>query len=143
MKLSSQEFEHNECIPPECTFDGENCNPSLCVDNIPSGTRTLALIVDDPDAPGRAWVHWLLYNIPPIRKISRNNCLGIHGKNDFGKLSYGGPCPPSGVHRYFFKLYALDIELPLSEGATKHSLIEAMHGHVLDSAELVGLYKKK
>lgn len=143
MKLSSPEFEHNGFIPKKFTCQGEDVNPTLVIEDIPDGTKSLALIMDDPDAPMGTWVHWVVFNIPVISRIEENSVPGKQGINDFGRLNYGGPCPPSGTHRYFFKLYALDTELDLGEGITKKELEEAMEGHILQKVELIGLYKKQ
>lgn len=148
MKLESTAFTANEMIPFLYTRDGQDVSPPLSWDAPPTGTQSLALIVDDPDAPDDIFVHWVLYDIPPeIQQLpqavpAQATLLngGAQGKNDFGNLGYGGPCPPSGVHRYFFKLYALDRELGLKSGATKAQLEAAMDGHILASAELIGRY---
>ncbi|MCX7926600.1 MAG: YbhB/YbcL family Raf kinase inhibitor-like protein [Candidatus Omnitrophica bacterium] len=142
LKLSSPSFQHNSYIPYEYTCDGKDINPELRIEGIPQNTETMALIVDDPDAPMGTWVHWVVFNIPAISAIKENSIPGTQGKNDFGKLNWGGPCPPSGTHRYFFKLYCLDTTLSLKEGATKNELERAMEGHILASAELIGLYKR-
>ena len=143
MKIFSPAFQHNQAIPSKFTCEGEDKNPALTISDVPTGTKSLALIVDDPDAPGKTWVHWVVFNIPPtMQQISENSIPGKQGINDFGRLNYGGPCPPSGEHRYFFKLYALDTALNLKEGVTKKQLEEAMKGHTLSKAELVGLYRK-
>ncbi len=143
MKISSPAFKHNQTIPSKFTCEGEDINPALSISQVPQETKSLALIVDDPDAPMGMWVHWVVFNIPTsIQQIEENSIPGKQGKNDFGQLNYGGPCPPSGEHRYFFKLYALDITLNFPEGITKGKLEEAMKGHVLSKAELVGVYKK-
>jgi Raf kinase inhibitor-like YbhB/YbcL family protein len=151
MKLESSAFKSNELIPAKYTCDGKDISPPLLWDEIPIGTQTIALIVDDPDAPGRIFVHWLVYNIPntthqltehtPTVKTLPNGA--VQGKNDFGKFGYGGPCPPSGIHRYFFKLYAVDKSLDLAIGATKNQILAAMEGHILASAELIGRYKRQ
>jgi Raf kinase inhibitor-like YbhB/YbcL family protein len=151
MKLESSAFSANDLIPPKYTCDGQDISPPLSWDEPPVGTQSLALIVDDPDAPGRIFVHWVLYDIPPqvrqlTEKIAPQKTLpngGIQGKNDFGKLGYGGPCPPSGIHRYFFKLYALDRPLELASAATKDQLEAAMDGHILAAAELIGRYARQ
>lgn len=143
MKLSSPDFEHNAVIPAKFTCQGKDINPVLIIDDLPAGARSLALIVDDPDAPMGTWVHWVVYNIPLISRIKENSIPGTQGSNDFGRKDYGGPCPPSGTHRYFFKIYALDTELNLPEGISKKDLEKAMQGHILDQAELIGLYKKR
>jgi len=142
MQLTSPEFEHNGFIPSKFTCQGEDVNPALVIENLPSDVKSLALIVDDPDAPMGTWVHWVVYNIPVIHRIDEDSIPGIQGINDFGRKDYGGPCPPSGTHRYFFKLYALDTLLELREGASKAELEKAMQGHILDKAELIGLYRK-
>ena len=145
MKILSPVFKNNELIPAKYTCDGEDINPPLTITELPEGTKSLALIVDDPDAPMGIWDHWIVWNINPSISLIKENSLpegSVLGKNSFGKLSYGGPCPPLGTHRYFFKLYALDKELDLTEGATKKELEQAMSEHVLDSAELIGLYKR-
>ena len=143
MKLTSPEFENNGLMPSRLTCDAENINPSLLVRDIPSSVRTLALIVDDPDASMGTWVHWVVFNIPVTSQIEENSLPGTQGINSFGGYDYGGPCPPSGTHRYFFKLYALDTELSLSGKVSKKDLEKAMQGHILDKAELVGLYKRR
>lgn len=142
MKLTSPEFENNSFIPKKFTCRGENVNPALEIKNIPEGTRMLALIVDDPDAPSGSWVHWVVFNMPVVSRIKENSAPGTQGVNDFGKARYDGPCPPLGTHRYFFKLYALDTEFDLQEGADKQTLEDSMQGHILARAELIGLFKK-
>ena len=146
MRLSSLAFENNTSIPFKFTCQGEGVNPPLVIENIPKNTQSLALIVDDPDAPGGAsapFVHWVVYDIPVIDRIKENSVPGKQGSNNGGGIDYVGPCPPSGTHRYFFKIYALDKIFNLDEGISKSSLESAMLGHILDQAELVGLYKKK
>lgn len=142
MKVTSPEFKNNGFIPKKFTCQGEDINPGLVIDNIPDETRSIALIVDDPDAPMGTWVHWVVYDIPAVSRIDEDSIPGKQGMNDFRTKDYGGPCPPSGTHRYFFKVYALDAELNLEEGITKSDLEEAMQTHILDKAELIGLYKK-
>ncbi|MDD5347373.1 MAG: YbhB/YbcL family Raf kinase inhibitor-like protein [Candidatus Omnitrophica bacterium] len=142
MKLASPAFEQNKVIPAKFTCDGRDINPALAVEGIPAGTKTLALIVDDPDAPVGTWVHWVVFDILPMDTIAENSVPGKQGNNDFGRKDWGGPCPPSGTHRYFFKLYALDAALNLREGSSKKDLEKAMQGHILDKAELIGLYKR-
>ncbi|MBU1852787.1 MAG: YbhB/YbcL family Raf kinase inhibitor-like protein [Candidatus Omnitrophica bacterium] len=143
MKLTSPEFENNSVIPGKFTCQGEDVNPALLIEGVPENAKTLALIVDDPDAPMGTWIHWVVYNIPIISRIEEDSIPGKQGTNDFGRNDYGGPCPPSGTHRYFFKIYALDTELDLKEGIHKRDLENAMEGHIMDKAELIGLYKKK
>lgn len=142
MKLTSKEFDHNGPIPKKFTCQGADVNPSLNIENIPEGAKSLALIVDDPDAPMGTWVHWVVFDIPVISEIAQESIPGKQGINDFGRRYWGGPCPPSGTHRYFFKIYALDSELGLEEGVSKEDLEGAMQGHILDQAELIGVYKK-
>ncbi len=149
MELTSKTFTANGLIPAPYTCDGQDTSPSLLWENIPTETRSLALIVDDPDAPNYTFVHWVVYDIPTqIRQLPEGLSTqkeklsggGTQGTNDFGNLGYGGPCPPNGTHRYFFKLYALDRVLGLNSGATKAQLQAAMSGHVLEATELVGRY---
>ena len=142
MKLKSSAFEHNKFIPKKFTCEGADVNPGLIIEDIAEETKSLALIVDDPDAPMGTWVHWVVFDIPPVSMIEENSIPGKQGSNDFGRKNYGGPCPPSGTHRYFFKIYALDINLNLREGITKEELEKAIQGHILDKTELIGLYKK-
>lgn len=147
MKIASPEFSHNGSIPSKFTCDGGNINPPLSFEGVPSGTKSLALIMDDPDAPRGTWVHWVLWNISPEAKgIGENSTPkeAMMGVNDSRKNGdYGGPCPPSGTHRYFFKLYALDTALSLDKGSEKAELEKAMEGHILAQAELIGLYKRR
>ena len=142
MKITSPDFENGKSIPTKFTCEGDDINPTLIIEGIPNEAKSLALIVDDPDAPGRIWVHWVVYDMPIIGRIGENSVPGKEGMTDFGKKGYGGPCPPSGTHRYFFKIYALDKALNLNEGIRKPDLEKAMQGHILDKAELMGLYKK-
>jgi Raf kinase inhibitor-like YbhB/YbcL family protein len=153
--LTSPSFIHEHAIPPRHTCDGLNVSPPLDWAGVPSGAKSLALIVDDPDAPDPAapkmtWVHWVLYNIPPNANGLTEGVAVIdiptgtlHGVNDWKRTGYGGPCPPIGKHRYFFKLYALDSVLPGMKHPTKATLEKAMRGHVLAHAELIGLYQKQ
>lgn len=151
MKLTSSAFEPDRLIPSKYTCDGEDISPPLNWDEPPAGTKSFALICDDPDAPKKTWVHWVVYNLPPtilslaenISTSSRHISNGFQGLNDFKKLSYGGPCPPGGTHRYFFKLYALDTMLKLESGATKAQVEAAMSGHILAHAELIGRYSRR
>lgn len=145
MKITSAAFDNNRFIPSKYTCDGKNINPPLAFSEIPEGTRSFVLIVDDPDAPAGTWVHWVLYNIPPdVSTIKEDNVSdGLQGKNSFGKSSYGGPCPPSGTHRYYFKLYALNTILPVFDHPDKKAIETAMKNHILAQAELIGLYKRE
>lgn len=142
MKLTSPAFEHNQLMPRKFTCDGEDISPALEIRDIPAKAQSLALIVDDPDAPMGTWVHWVVYDIPVVSRIEENSIPGKQGNNNFGRKDYGGPCPPSGTHRYFFKLYALDKKLEAGEGLDKQELEKAMQGHILGNAELMGLYKR-
>lgn len=142
MKLTSPVFEHGRAIPAKFTCDGENVSPPLEIEDAPEKAKTLALIVDDPDAPAGTWLHWLLYDVALRSSIGEGEVPGKQGMNDFGRKDYGGPCPPSGQHRYFFRLYALDTELNLPEGASRDEVEKAMADHVLAKAELMGLYER-
>jgi len=143
LTLTSPAFKPHQSIPVKYTCQGENVNPPLLIGNIPGGTKSLALIMDDPDAPAGVWVHWVLYNISPTDRIAENSIPGHQGINDFRRANYGGPCPPSGKHRYFFKLYALDEMLSLTGEVRRGDLLKAMEGRVLGKAELIGLYRKE
>jgi len=143
LSVMSSAFENNKFIPAKYTCDGDDVNPPLAIEGVPEGTKTLALIVDDPDAPMGTWDHWIVWNIPATTsKIAENTVPGTEGMNDFRRRSYGGPCPPSGTHRYFFKVYALDVKLDLSPTSRKRDVEKAMQGHVLAKGELVGLYRR-
>jgi Raf kinase inhibitor-like YbhB/YbcL family protein len=142
MEITSPEFRNNEFLPLDVGYNFENVNPELNIENIPAGTKSMVLIVDDPDAPVGTWVHWVMYDMPVVERIGRGESFGKQGVNDYKTKKYGGPCPPSGTHRYFFKIYALDKILGLKEGLDKRSVEKAMEGHILEEAEIVGLYKK-
>lgn len=144
LSLSSRAFSQNSRIPEKYTCDGENVNPPLRIENTHSDAQSLALIMDDPDAPKGTFVHWILWNIHPQTTEIGENAIpekAEQGYNNFGKHSYGGPCPPSGSHRYFFKLYALDTRLNLGPQTMKDDLVKAMEGHIIDATELIGLYR--
>ncbi|MCK5215217.1 MAG: YbhB/YbcL family Raf kinase inhibitor-like protein [Candidatus Omnitrophica bacterium] len=143
MKITSPAFESNKPIPKRYTCQDIDINPPLNISEIPSDTQSMALIVDDPDAPMGTWVHWVVYNMSVIEQIAENTIPGVQGVNDFRKKNYGGPCPPSGVHRYYFKLYALDIILPVKKDISKDELLKVMKGHILEEAELMGTYIKE
>ncbi|MGE5041714.1 MAG: YbhB/YbcL family Raf kinase inhibitor-like protein [Candidatus Levyibacteriota bacterium] len=145
MKITSPAFLNNTAIPAKYTCQGENINPQLDFSEIPPQAKSLALLVDDPDAPMGTWTHWVVFNMPPdiTRIVENSKPGGVEGLTSFGKAGYGGPCPPSGTHRYFFKLYALDIKLDSPEKADKNSILKLMQGHILGQVELIGLYKKK
>ena len=143
MTLSSPAFANNAAIPAKYTCDGANVSPPLTIAGVPTDAKSLALTVDDPDAPGGSFTHWLVWKIPPsTTTIAEGQHLGTEEQNGFGKPGYGGPCPPSGIHHYHFKLYALDSKLELTEKADKKAIEEKMHGHILEQAELIGLFSK-
>lgn len=144
--LTSQAFNESEAIPSKYTCEGKNVSPPLHWDEMPKQVRSFVLIVDDPDAPSKTWVHWVLYNISAETVECKEGTVppgALQGINDFGNTSYGGPCPPSGTHRYFFKLYALDTLLTLPQGATKEQVENAMKGHVFAETQLIGTYKRQ
>jgi len=150
LKVTSSAFVEGGLIPPRYTCDGADISPPLRWDAVPEGTKSIALISDDPDAPMGTWVHWVLFNLPPDTKelaenIPPNKTLpngAKQGTSDFGRIGYGGPCPPSGTHRYFFKIYALDAVIDLPAGARKQQLVKAMEGHILGQGQLIGKYKR-
>ena len=153
MKLTSPAFQQNGKIPSKYTCDGENINPPLLIADVPKSVKSLVLLMDDPDIPEIAkknfnvevWDHWVVFNMPPtLRTIEEGeNPPGILGKNTRGNITYGGPCPPDREHRYFFRLYALDIMLNLKEGATKNEVEQAMRGHILEQTESIGRYERR
>ena len=154
MKITSPAFAEGAEIPSEYTCDGKNSNPQLDFAEVPAAAKSIVLIMDDPDVPAevrpeRMWDHWVVFNIPPETNTvsAGQNPPGIAGKNSQGTLEYGGPCPPTQFepkrHRYFFKLYALDIMLDLPEGSTKAQVEQAMQGHIVEQAQLMGKYQKK
>ena len=142
MKLTSSAFAQGNPIPLEYTCDGDDISPPLTFTDVPDNTTSLALIMDDPDAPTGTWVHWIVWNIPSSSTgfLKGEVIIFPQGTNDNGELDYGGPCPPSGTHHYYFKLYALDTMLNLEVGATKNQLEDAMIGHIIEEAELMGTY---
>ncbi len=144
LTLTSPVFVHNKNIPYKYTYTGEDINPPLEIDNIPDNTSSLVLIIDDPDAPVGTWDHWILYNILPTDRIEEDSVPSgaTQGENSWGNKEYGGPCPPSGTHRYVFTLYALDTMLVIGSCADKNKIISAMDGHIIEKAELIGLYSK-
>ncbi len=143
LKISSPAFSQNGFIPDKYSCHGENINPALAINGIPKDTKSLALVVDDPDAPRGTFDHWVVWNIPVAGIIEANSNPGQAGKNGAGQNAYTGPCPPSGTHHYHFKVYALDALLDLKAGADKKALEEAIKGHILADGELVGLFKSK
>ena len=143
LEIFSSSFRSGELIPARYTCDGMNINPPIEIRNLPLQTRSLALIVEDPDAPKGTWIHWVVWNIP-VRQHIKENCVpGIEGVNDFKQYHYGGPCPPAGTHRYYFKVYALDTMLDIPHTSTKELLEKEMSEHILAFGELMGLYKRK
>jgi Raf kinase inhibitor-like YbhB/YbcL family protein len=138
--ISSTAFKNGEMIPAKYTCDGINVNPPLDIKDIPEETKCLVLIADDPDAPIGTWVHWIVWNIPVTHHIKENSVHGVEGLNDFQQHRYGGPCPPSGTHRYFFKIYALNALLDLPANTKKVKLEKAMSEHIIGFGELIGLY---
>jgi len=146
LTVTSAVFAEGAAIASKYTCDGEDVNPPLAIGATPAGTRSLAMIMDDPDAPVGTWVHWVAWDIPPqTREIPENGMPAgaKQGRNDWKRNNYGGPCPPSGTHRYYFKLYALDTTLTLAPSATKADLERAMQGHVLAAGQLMGTYKRR
>lgn len=150
IKLSSSAFKEGQPIPRPYTCDGVNISPPLEWSGLPKTAKTIAIIVDDPDAPSGPFVHWIVYNLPAenigfVENVPATDNLkagGFQGKNGFNKIGYGGPCPPLGTHRYFFKLYALDGELPLAAGATKAEVEKAMQDHIVGQSQLMGTYSR-
>ncbi|MHC4184609.1 MAG: YbhB/YbcL family Raf kinase inhibitor-like protein [Planctomycetota bacterium] len=151
IKVTSSAFEEGALIPSRYTCDGADVSPPLQWESVPEGTNSVALISDDPDAPMGTWVHWVLFDLPPeTRQLAENMPTdktlpsgARQGTNDFRKIGYGGPCPPDGTHRYFFKIYALDSVIDLTPGATKQELLKAMQGHILGQGQLMGKYKRQ
>lgn len=151
MRITSSAFTEGNMIPAKYTCDGQNISPPLAWQDVPGGTKTFALISDDPDASAGTWVHWVAFNIPSnVTKLAENMLPekeftnGMRqGSNDWPKIGYGGPCPPGGTHRYYFKLYALDTTLDMRPGATKAQVLSAMKGHVLAEAQLMGKYSRQ
>jgi Raf kinase inhibitor-like YbhB/YbcL family protein len=150
LKVTSPAFKEGEMIPAKYTCDDRNVSPPLAWSGVPEETKSLALICDDPDAPMGTWVHWVLFNLPAsTRELPENvapeSTLAYgerQGKNSWGKTGYGGPCPPSGTHRYYFKLYALDLALPLNPAASKADVEKALRGHILAQGQLMGRYRR-
>ncbi|MEA1997115.1 MAG: YbhB/YbcL family Raf kinase inhibitor-like protein [Gemmatimonadota bacterium] len=151
IQIISPAFKHSDMIPDRYTCNGPDISPALKWSGAPDSTVSFALIFDDPDAPMGVWVHWVVYNLPadcdslpedlPDANPLRNG--GVQGTNSWGRIGYGGPCPPSGTHRYFFRVYALDTMLDLEDGATRSQLLKAMEGHILAEGELMGRYTKR
>ena len=139
-------FRDGEMIPERYTCDGRNINPPLDFSGIPKGTKSLALIIDDPDSPSGVFTHWIVWNISPDNKAIKENSVprgSVQGPNDFGHVGYGGPCPHQGTHRYRFRVFALDVLLAVPTNPVKDYISKAMDGHVLDSAVLTGVYGRE
>lgn len=143
VKVTSPAFDFGQRIPMKYTCNGQDVNPPLQLRNIPGEAISLAIIVDDPDAPARTWNHWIAWNIPVVNEISEESTLGVSGTNDFRNRGYNGPCPPSGMHRYYFKVYALDDKLSLKPTDKKRKLLNTMKGHIISKGELVGIYSQE
>jgi Raf kinase inhibitor-like YbhB/YbcL family protein len=142
LKVQSLAFSEGEHIPKKYSCDGENVNPPMEIGGFPEETKTLAIIVEDPDAKGGIFDHWVVWNIPPNEAIAEDSIPGVQGRNSAGEQGYAGPCPPSGSHRYFFKVYALDIRLDLQAGSDKGALQKSMQGHIIAFGELMAHYKR-
>lgn len=150
MKFYSPDFKHNQLIPSRFTCDGDDMSPALEWQSAPSETKSFSIIIEDPDAPAGNWIHWVIFNIPstcsnllsamPNQEISYS--AGTQGLNSWNRVGYNGPCPPSGTHHYIFSLFALDCMLPLKMGSPAHAVKNAMQGHILAEAQLVGLYAR-
>lgn len=146
LQITSPAFEHKGVIPSDYTCDGEDVNPPLFFSNVPEETQSFALIVEDPDAPGKTWVHWIVFNINPHTTHINEDSVpegAIEAVTDFGQTGYGGPCPPSGPHRYSFKLFALNSMLDLTEDVTREEIEHAMERHIIEKTELIGIYSRE
>lgn len=144
-KLTSPAFNHGSLIPSRYTCDGENINPHMIIHGVPANAKSLALLVEDPDAPAGLWIHWVMWNIPPETKEIREHTApwgAEEGLNTRNKRGYAGPCPPLGTHRYFFRLFALECKLTLTADADKPALEKAMEGQILATTELMGTYSR-
>jgi Raf kinase inhibitor-like YbhB/YbcL family protein len=149
--IESTAFKHKQPIPEQYTCDGADISPPLSWSNVPAGTKSIVLICDDPDAPAKTWVHWVVYALPATidslpENMPKTDTLpigGKQGKTDFNRVGWNGPCPPGGTHRYFFRLYAIDTTLNLPAGKTRAEIEKSMNGHILATGELVGTYARK
>jgi Raf kinase inhibitor-like YbhB/YbcL family protein len=145
MIISSTAFENKGFIPKNYTCDGSDVNPPLTFRDLPEGTKDIVLIVDDPDSPSGSWTHWVVWNVNPSLEGVDEGAVpegALQGRNDFGNIGWGGPCPHGGTHRYRFSLYAIDSKITAEEGKAKDDILQLIKGHVLESAVLVGLYKR-
>jgi hypothetical protein len=148
MEISSRDFDNGAVLPSKCTCDGNNISPHLHWHNVPVSAKSLALIMNDPDAPGKVWTHWVLYNLPVSCCSLEENAIALPagsktGINSWGRQGYGGPCLPTGKYRYYFTLYALDVEVDAPEILTSDSLFARMEGHILGKSELFAWYERK
>lgn len=143
LTIKSFAFKNNGFIPSQYTCDGSNISPDFMIDDIPANTKSLAIIMDDPDAPNGIFCHWVMWDIPPKKNIKENSSPGIQGRNSMHENKYIGPCPPNGIHHYHFKVYALDTKLSsLSPNTDRKGLLDAMEGHIISSGDLIGLYAR-
>jgi Raf kinase inhibitor-like YbhB/YbcL family protein len=142
LAVTSPDFKPDGEIPSKFTCEGNEINPALAIKDIPTGAKSLVVIVDDTYAPGQTYDHWVMWNIPPTETIPQNSAPGVQGKNGGGDSKYKGPCPPTGTHKYLFRIYALDAMLDTKQGADKKTVESAIKGHILAKGELVGTYKK-
>ena len=142
LKITSNAFKDNNFIPAKYSCEGDDINPPFVIENIPEETKSLAIIVDDPDARAATWVHWVMWNIPVTHHLKENHVPGVQGINDFGRQKYNGPCPPGGTHHYYFKVYALDTVLDIPAGSNKLQLEKAMSDHTIAFGEIIGLYTR-
>ena len=140
--VTSEAFQDGQVIPDKYGCKGDNVNPSLKIDDIPEKTASLVIIMDDPDAPVGTFTHWVVWNVEPKGFISENSSPGLEGTNDFNKKGYGGPCPPVGTHRYFFRIYALDRKLQIEEGAPRDLIEKRMQGCIIAQGQLMGKYSR-
>lgn len=146
LSISSPDFTENGNLPQKYTCDGLDVNPPLIFENVPHDTRSLTLIVEDPDSPGKTWLHWVVFNIDPTTNFVNANSVpsrGVQSLTDFGKSKYGGPCPQNGIHKYKFKLFALDTVLDLTEDVTLEEIMNSMNEHIIDKAEISALYTRE
>jgi Raf kinase inhibitor-like YbhB/YbcL family protein len=144
LTVKSAVFEANKEIPQKYSCNGDGTNPPITIEGTPKETKSLVLVMDDPDAPSGTFDHWVVWNIPPsMNKIAEDTAPGIEGLNGMRQHGYTGPCPPSGTHHYFFKVYALDTELDLGKNSVKRDVEKAMQGHILARGQLIGLFSKK
>jgi len=142
LKITSNAFEDNNFIPAKYSCEGDDINPPFVIENIPEEAKSLAIIVDDPDARAATWVHWVMWNIPVTHHLKENHVPSVQGINDFSRQKYNGPCPPGGTHHYYFKVYALDTVLDIPAGSNKLQLETAMSDHITAFGEIIGLYTR-